>query len=183
MEAQLALAEAEIDSGNLTEAEAAAERAIKANPNAIDALIFKGRAKMAVAVANKAPAADWTKIRQVFVAANRLDPDDPEPLILFYQSYFAQGIAPTQNAAVGIKRALELAPQDFDLRFSVARQYLVEGDATQARRTLVPVAYNPHQDDATKAATAIIAQLDAGKSDEALKNWVSTIESERADDD
>jgi tetratricopeptide (TPR) repeat protein len=50
---QATLAEAEYDAGNYAEAEAAADRAIAVNPRHVDALLYKGRAKMAVATAAK----------------------------------------------------------------------------------------------------------------------------------
>ncbi len=159
--AQVTLAEAEYDAGNLAEAEAAADRALAADPKSIEALIYKGRAKIAAAAAAKAvDAATWKEARKWIVAANRLEPDDPEPLLLYYSSFMEQGEQPTPTAALGLVRALELAPQDKGLRMMVARQHLIDGEAAQARAALAPIAYDPHAGEMGQAVSAVIAAID-----------------------
>jgi tetratricopeptide (TPR) repeat protein len=97
--AQATLAEAEYDAGNYKEAEAAADRAIAADPKLIDGLIYKAMARMALVEEDKAAGpAQWAQVRKLIAAANRLDPDDPEPLMLFYRSFSAEGREPTKNA-------------------------------------------------------------------------------------
>jgi tetratricopeptide (TPR) repeat protein len=160
--AQATLAEAEFDAGNYKEAEAAADRAIAADPKSIDGLIYKARAKMALAAADSSGnEAVWKEVRKAIVAANRADPDDPEPLILFYTSYREQGIEPTANATMGLVRALELAPQDGDLRMMAAYQFLIDGKPKEARSALAPIAFDPHGGKKGEAAAAIIASLDS----------------------
>jgi tetratricopeptide (TPR) repeat protein len=168
---QATLAKAEYDAGNYAEAEAAADRAIAVNPRQVDALIYKGRAKMAVASASKASdAAAWKEVRKWLAAANRADPEDPEPLILFYQSFRAQGIRPTANAAVGLEEALRLAPQDGPLRMMAAFQYLADNKPSEARTALAPVAFAPHGGGMAQAAAAIIAKIDSGAGKAALED-------------
>ena len=167
--AQNMLAEAEYDAGNYKEAEAAADRALAANPKSIDALIYKGRAKLALAEASAGSDAAAKEARKWFVAANKLDPDDPEPLILFYQSFVFGGSAPTANAAMGLKEALALAPYDQGLRMMVAHQYLTEGKGEEARETLIPIAYNPHGGAMAEAARAIMAKIRSGGTKVALE--------------
>jgi tetratricopeptide (TPR) repeat protein len=166
---QATLAEAEYDAGNYAEAEAAADRAIASNPRHVDALIYKGRAKMALASASKsADAAAWKEVRKWLVAANRADPEDPEPLILFYSSFRAQGIKPTANAAIGLEEALRLAPQDQPLRMMAAFQYLADNKPAEARAALAPVAFAPHGGGMAKVASAVIAKIDSGAGKAAL---------------
>ena len=167
---QATLAEAEYDAGNWKEAEAAADRALAADPRSIDAMIYKSRARMKLAEGGK-DAAAWKEVRRLLAAANRLDPDDPEPLILFYNSFGAQGVPATANAVAGLNRAHELAPQDRGLSMLVARQYLVDGKPAEARAALAPLAFDPHGGEASAAVAAIIAQLDAGGAADALKAW------------
>jgi hypothetical protein len=170
--AQAVLAEAEFDAGNLAEAEAAADRAIAANPKSVDALVYKGRARMAAAVAaQKFDAAAAREVRKLFVAANRLDPDDPEPLILFYQSFAFEGREPSANATIGLVRALELAPQDRDLRLMVAYKQLFDGKAAEARATLGPIAFDPHGGAARRMAATVIETIDAAGAKAALDKW------------
>jgi tetratricopeptide (TPR) repeat protein len=170
--AQVTLAEAEYDAGNLKEAEAAADRAIAADPKSVEALVYKGRARMALAV--EAEAADpkvWADVRHWFRAANRLDPEDPEPLMLFYASFGASGAKPTANAAAGLAYALTLAPQDHGLRWMTAHQHLQDGKAKEARAALAPLAFDPHGGESAKQASSIVAKLDAEGAAAALAAW------------
>ena len=170
--AQTTLAEAEYDAENYREAEAAADRALAADAQATEALLFKGRARMKLALASRStdPAA-WKEVRKWFTAANRIEPDDPEPLILFYESFAAAGQQPTANASLGLERALELAPQDARLRMMAAHQFLRDGRSADARAALAPVAFNPHGGGAADDARRIVATLDAGGVKAALEAW------------
>lgn len=161
--AQNVLAEGEYDAGHFAEAEAAADRALAADPKSVHALLYKARAEMALAQAahDRSPAR-WVAIRKLILAANQIDADDPRPLIWFFRSYLGQGVKPTANAADGLVRALELAPQDTGLRMNVAHRYLVDGKAAEARATLAPIAFNPHGGEAAEVAARIIALLDSG---------------------
>ena len=165
--AQVTLAEAEYDAGNYAEAEAAADRALAADPKSVEALVYKGRAKMALAEA-KEDAALWKEARKWIVAANKLEPDDPEPLLLHYTSFMEQGERPTSAAVMGIERALELAPQDRGLRMTVARQHLVDGKAAEARAALAPLAFDPHAGGMGKFVGTIIQAIDSGGAKAAL---------------
>lgn len=181
--AQATLAEAEFDAGNYKEAEAAADRAIAADPKFIDGLIYKARARMAAVQAerNSGPA-KWIEVRKLIANANRLDPDDPEPLILFYSSFAAEGIMPTKNAVLGLTTALQLAPQDRPLRMMVAFQMLRDGRPQDARNALVPVAFDPHGGGISQAAAAVLAKLDSSGAKDALKSLQSASEAAAAED-
>lgn len=159
--AQMTLAEAEYDAGNYKEAEAAADRAIAADPKAIDGHVYKGRARIALALAAKSEdPAVWKEARRPILAANKLDPDDPEPLILFYNSIMAERGEATPNAALGLFRAMELAPEDKGLRWSVAFQHLVDGKGPEARAALLPLAYDPHGGEGAARAAQLIEKID-----------------------
>ncbi len=168
--AQTTLAEAEYDAGNYAEAEAAADRALATDPKAVEALIYKGRAKMAIAAAaKKSDDATWKEVRKWFLVANRVEPEDPEPLLLYYQSFGEARQRATANAASGLVYALQLAPQDMGLRMMVAHQHLVDGKAADARAALGPIAYSPHGGKMAEFASAIIAKIDAGGAKAALQ--------------
>jgi uncharacterized protein DUF1570 len=176
---QAALAEAEYDAGNYAEAEAAAGRALAAAPANIDALTSRARVAMARAEADEASdAATWREVRRRLIAANRADPNHPEPLLLFYQSFLSEGIEPTRSAVAGLLRAFELAPQDGGLRLQVARQYLLDRKPAEARAVLMPVAFNPHSGATGKAIQAIIVKLDESGADAALEAWDSAAAAE-----
>ena len=126
---EVTLAEAEVDVGNAAAAEAAADRALKADPKMIEAMIYKGRAIMTRAQASKS-AADWTAARDWFLAANKADSEDPEPLMLFYQS-FREGRAQTHRQRR--RRACTMRPtwrrRTRACRLNSAMQYLRDQEA------------------------------------------------------
>ncbi|KQN39369.1 hypothetical protein ASG37_07280 [Sphingomonas sp. Leaf407] len=170
--AQVVLAEAEYDAGNHGAAEAAARRAVAADPKSVDGHVYIGMARMAAAqVASSQDAAQWRDIRRSFLAANTIENDDPEPLMLFYRSFAAAGREPSANAREALARAQSLAPQDRSLRMETAMMLLETNKPAEAKRMLGPVAYSPHGGEmATLAATVIKAIDDAGATG-ALAKW------------
>ena len=158
------LAEAELDAGHADASLAAADRALKADPRDVEALIFKGRAMASGDAADR-----FATARKYFLAANAVDHEDPEPLMYFYQAFVMQGIRPTANAVAALHYASDLAPQDLGLRLISARQFLIDGKAREARQALVPVAYDPHGEAVTAIARAVVERIDAGDSGAALK--------------
>jgi predicted Zn-dependent protease len=169
---QLALAEAEIDAGNLDACDKAADKVLAAEPSNVRALVFKGR----VAVAKlkdtpKATADDWKQARRWFVRANRLEPDAPAPLLHFYTSFFAEGIQPTPNSVIGLRAASMLAPEDEGVRMMLGHQLLVDGKGPEARAALTAEAYNPHGGPVADFAGIVIAAIDQGGAAAGLKAW------------
>lgn len=144
-------------------AEAAADRALKANPRSTDAMILKGRAIM-----ERAQKSEWSDgqifsaARKWFMSANKIEPEDPEPLMEFYRSFIYAHMWPTANAIAALHYASDLAPQDVGHRLNSAMQYLHDGKLKEARMTLIPIAYDPHGKKAASAARAMIARIDAG---------------------
>ena len=170
--AQTVLAEAEFDAERYAQAEAAADRALAVDPKALEAMLYKGRARMALAVTAKATDADsWADIRRWFIAANRVDPDDPRPLIFFYRSFGAVQATPTANAVTGLNYAFALAPQDQRLRLMVARQYVVDAKVPDAIAVLRPLAFSPHGGELAMFAQNVIADLNNDDAKAALARW------------
>src|SRR5437868_1545321 len=143
---ELTLAEAELDSGHPEASEAAADRALKANPGDMKALVFKGLATAARAAKMSGDGRHMTfeQARQLFIDANRIDTEDPQPLMEFYKSFVTEGIRPTKNAIAALHYASDLAPQDTGLRMNSALQYLRDGNTAEAKRALTVIAYDPH---------------------------------------
>ncbi len=150
-----------ISSEEFVAADTAADRAILLNPKSAEALILKGRAIVGRARAGD-KAVTFANARGLFNRANRLDPENPEPLALFYRSFVEERITPTANAIAALHYAADLAPFDLGLGLDSARQYLAEGKPTLARKRLVPLAYNPHGGKQAEEAQALIARIDAG---------------------
>ena len=159
------LAEAELDAKHATAAEAAADRAIKADPKSTEALVLKGRAMAERGETiddEKARHALFEQARETFIAANKIDSEDPEPLMEFYKAFLSEGVRPNANALAALHYASDLAPQDLGLRLNSAIAYLMENKPKEARMALIPVAYSPHDVGAGTVARKMIAKIDAG---------------------
>jgi Flp pilus assembly protein TadD len=164
------LAEAELEAGHADAAAAAAAKAVAANPHSTEALVLK-----ALAIEEKAKDADgdarhamFEQARQTYIAANKLDTEDPEPLYDYYWSYLREGVRPTDNAIDALHYASDLAPQDIGVRMNSAIAYLEKGKLKDARSTLTVVAYSPHADQAAELAKRMVADIDAGNGKAAL---------------
>jgi hypothetical protein len=166
---QDALAEAEFDARNYAAVEAAADRALAANPRDVRAMIYKGRARMMLAAFDPAKA-NWAKIRAWFTNANKLDTENAEPLSLYYQSFQIAGERPTKNAIAALEYAAVLAPQALDIRLVAVHQMLVDGRAADARELFAPAAFDPHASQEWRNwAALVMAALIKGDAKEALK--------------
>ena len=159
--AQNELAEAEYDAENYVASEAAADRARAADPKSVHALLYKGQAMQAQAEkANVTDPKKWDEIRSWYLAANRVESQDPEPLILFYRSFLAAKQKPTKNAENGLLYAYVLAPFDMDVRMTAAKILLQDNHIPEARVALQVVAYYPEGGGGADVARKILAALD-----------------------
>ncbi|MGY4397016.1 tetratricopeptide (TPR) repeat protein [Sphingomonas sp. UYAg733] len=178
--AQNVLAEAELDAGNPAEAIAACDRALAVDPQSIHALLYKGLALTEIATkAGSTDAKQWQTIRKLYLAANKIDPDDPQPLILFYRSFISAKQKPTANAGAGLLYAYQLAPFDLGLRITAAKLLLEQDKVQDAKIALKPAAYNPHGGPIGELATKILAAIDTGGATAGLT--VLTAEQEKAE--
>jgi tetratricopeptide (TPR) repeat protein len=167
--AQNELAEAEFDARNYAESEAAADRALDADPASIHAMLYKGMAQMAQAKADKVTdPARWNQIRSWFIKANRADTEYPEPLVLYYESYGAAGQKPSEAAENGLLKAYLLAPFDNDLRFRAGMVLLRRNMVDPAKIAFEKIAYGPHVG-SDNPARAILEALNTGGAQAALK--------------
>ena len=160
---QVTLAEAEYDARQYAAAEAAADRALAADPGLIEAMIYKGRAIMERAAEDE-KGASFAVARSWFQKANKADPEDPEPLMLFHQAQVRDTGRPTPNAIAALHYASDLAPQDLGLRMQSAYQYLRDGKLPEARKALAPIAFDPHGGAFGRRARTAIERIDAGDS-------------------
>lgn len=161
---ELTLCQAELDADQADAAGAAADRAMKANPKNAKALICKGRATAEQARKMSGPARKETfaRARSQFVAANKIDTEDPEALANFFRTYLMEGVRPTPNAVEALHYAATLAPQDLGLRMNSAMAYLAEKKIKEARAALTPIAYDPHSRAVSQIAKTMIERIDAG---------------------
>jgi hypothetical protein len=161
---------AELKTEHPAAAETAADRALKSDSRNTEAMILK-----ADAIAARAKEADgsqrnalFEQARAMYIAANRIDTEDPQPLYRFYESFSREGIRPNANALAALHYASDLAPQDLNVRMSSAIAYLNEGKPQDARTTLTVLAYSPHAGTASELARRMIADIDGGDARAAL---------------
>ena len=151
-------------------AEAAADRALAADPKSMHALLYKGMAQEAVLAKNKVTdPARWATARKWFLIANKLDPEHPEPLIQFYDSFKLAEVKPTTNAENGVIYAYLLAPFDGGLRMRATRAYLGQNKLKEARIALGPVIYSLEDRALGGQARKLQAAMDAGDIPAAIK--------------
>ncbi len=163
-------------------ADAAADRALAADPANMLALVVKGR--VAVRRAGETKATDpraWSAARGWFLKANRADPNAAEPLLYYYTSFAAAKQEPTPGAVKGLSRAVVLAPEDGTVRSLLAIRLLVEKDGPGARALLAKLAYAPHARADRNKPLAAIELIDAGKLPEALALLTAKDKDEEAD--
>lgn len=169
-----ALAEAEIDGRNYDAARIAADRALALQADNIDAVIFKARALTGSANSAKTKP-DWKQIRALLLRANRLDPDDPEPLMRYYLTFSGAGEVPSPSAIKGLLYAAALVPQAKSLRFLATQQLIHDKQWEAAARMFSSIAYNPHQSSEfavlAKAVMAAINSHDPAAVESALKAY------------
>lgn len=181
---QVTLAEIELDANNFDEAEAAADRALAATPNMVDAHLFKGRAIWGrISAAGNATPEQWGEVRRWIASGNRLDPDDPEPLVLFYQSYVAAGLTPPANAVDGLLYAYELAREDRSLRLAVGRQLLASGKGDQARAVLAVVMGDSHSGSIGNEIAQVLATLASDGTAAALARLDAALAAQRRENE
>jgi tetratricopeptide (TPR) repeat protein len=161
-EVQRTLAGAAYAAGDPATALAAADRAIAADPNLVEAYCTRAMAQMSIAEAARDDAPEtWAAIRRTIDRAGRLDPDDPRPLILLYRSYADRRQWPPEPVRKGLLQAYALAPQDRGLRMQVAGMLVGEKKLVEARAMLLVLTYDPHASGAGGAASRMIDTIDA----------------------
>jgi tetratricopeptide (TPR) repeat protein len=166
---QTTLAEAEYDAKNYAAAEVAADRALAADPRDVQALIYKGRARMALAKANPA-GPNWDEVRSWFLKANKVDTENAEPLLLFFRTYSEAGQRPTRNAVDALLYAVDLAPRDDEVRLNAVRQLLIDSRFGEAEKMFAPIAFQPHLSEAQRERNAkIVAAIAARDTTAALR--------------
>jgi len=158
------LAEAEHDAGNDAASIAAADAALALDPKRVNAYVQKGYSlfREAEDAAGDKDAA-YKKAMVPFIALNKLENDNPLPLIYYFRSFAERGAKPPEQAVLGMMRAAELAPYDLALRLNLAEYQITAGDYAAARSNLVPIAFDPHGSPMSAGARTLVERIDSGK--------------------
>jgi tetratricopeptide (TPR) repeat protein len=162
------LSEVEFDAKNYDQGIAAAEAALNLEPKSTEALIWKGR--NILAKAKKAnDAAQFAEARKLFLAANKLDSEDPEPLYLYYRTYRAANVQAPKPAVDALRYATVLAPRDYYPAIQLVTESLRQNNLKAAGEALKPLAYLPHLGQTKQNdALAVLRLIESGNGQEAL---------------
>lgn len=161
------LAEVEFKLKHYPEAIAAADRAIAVDPKSVEPLVTKGEALLEMARKNR-DAGTFKQARQQFLAGNRLDKEDPQPLYLYYRTFIDEGIAVTPAARNAVHYAATLAPQDPEVQVRSAMQYIRDNRVEEAKDRIASMAFSPHKNEGQRLAKSVYDLLAANKRDEAM---------------
>lgn len=165
--AQLLAAEASLDAADHAAAGIAADRALAIDPKSVDALIFKARSLIE---APGGDAARFAQARPLLVRARKIDPNDPRPLIEYYQSWRRSGQAVPEDALIALDEAFDLAAHDQGYRTLLTRQLVEENRIPAARQVLAPIAYSyDGNDPKSNVAGQIMEKLEANDAAGALE--------------
>jgi hypothetical protein len=149
------LAEGELDVEAFDAATKANEQLLVLRPNDARALLRRARIASGQQAKTSYPGG-WAAIRKLIVKANRMAPNDPFPLSEYFNSFEAESMAPSQTAAEGLRRALELAPQVTSLRLNYANWLIFNKKRDEARVVLSPLLNHPHNPELRTTARTML---------------------------
>jgi tetratricopeptide (TPR) repeat protein len=167
---QALLAQAEFGVGAWSASVSAADAALKINSGSVRAMLWKGEAMQMQLLAEKnKDGAKWNAARSLIIKANRANPDSAAPLAAYYRSFVREGREANEAALTGLAKAMQLIPQDDDIRlqyvFALARKQKFN-EALEVIRILSDA---PHAGKRIAAIRDFAAQLGAAKSGTAIE--------------
>jgi tetratricopeptide (TPR) repeat protein len=157
------LAEAENASGNTAAAEAAVDRLLAVRPSDVRGMVRKSLllSQAAAKLGGAARQQKAAQARQLSVAANKADPNEPLALVAFYQSFHSSGAAVPRNALEGLEAAVATLPGNTGIRQMLVDEYAAERRWADAIRALAPIANDTHESPLRQAARERMGQLKA----------------------
>jgi thioredoxin-like negative regulator of GroEL len=146
-------------------------------------MLWKGEAMQMQLLAEKnKDSTKWNAARSFIIKANRANPDSAAPLAAYYRSFVREGRDANETALQGLAKAMQLIPQDDDIRlqyvFALARKQKFEealdvirilSDAPHAGKRIVAIRDFAARLNAAKSGTAIEGLDELEQSIEALK--------------
>ena len=150
-------------------AEAAADKALAADPNHVRANVLKADVLFKrLADEGNIRVSDWSKARSYLVTANAHAVDDPTVLLGWYKSFVLQHRPPSKTAHEALERAFTLEPEVTDVRVEYALDLANSGEFDRAIHLVEFLAHDPHQgDQGRKLLAMLIAMRDAKAVDKA----------------
>jgi tetratricopeptide (TPR) repeat protein len=169
--AQYFLAEAEYAAGQNDRAEAAVNRALAVQPNHVRAMARKSilLSRRASKLAGSERLAMSAQARRLASRANKLDVEDPLPLLAYFESFRLSGQEPPPIAVEGLRQAVATYPLDMNLRQLLIDFHAAKGQYEAAISLLQAIANDPHESPRRNAARAQLAKLQAARGAQGAK--------------
>lgn len=163
--AQHLLGEVEYVQHNFAQAEAAADRLLALRPDDRGGMTLKSMllSRRSTTLSGDARMNMIAQARAMAVKANRSNPDDPRPLLAYYQSYNLSGESAPRAAVEGLMQAVSLLPREGAPRQLLVDQLAKERRYDEAIAWLMPVANSPHKSPRREKARQQMDQLKAAK--------------------
>ncbi len=157
------LADARCASEQFEACAAAAERTLALVPR--DGHALSRRAEATIALAKDLPPeqrrARITAAQDDLLGVNAANPDDPLPLLIFYQSFAAMGLPADADGLTALVTFVQLVPQVDEPRLMLAHELMTRSRWRDARVILRPLAFSPHENSAVRKARAMIEEIEA----------------------
>jgi hypothetical protein len=159
---QVMLADAEVQYGDRARGLELLQAQLASTPNDRHALLDLGELELDTERADEdSYLAAYRRARELAVKANRLAPNDPEALFLFYRSFAHEAKGPSRNAIDALDEAYRNLPQYQEIALAEARQYLRDGKPDYAIAVLKPIAYSPHGEKNAQKMRTWIQEIEA----------------------
>ena len=173
--------EAEFDAENFGRADDLANRLQAVDSDSIRARIFLARVALEEAKEDPSKIAE---ARLHLVEANRIDPERPDVLAEYFNTFVYAGETIPEAAKIGLERAFKLAPFDVGVRRSLAYLLLLENREREADIILGPVINLPHASGKRiEELRDVVAKAKAGDTQPLMENLRPTLEEEDEDDE
>lgn len=139
-----------------------ADRALALQPGNWEAAMRKGQAM--VGMAAQAPEAGkkaaFKDARGWLLNANKANPAAHEPLYHYYESFAEEGRRAPDSAVDSLIYVVDTIPQIDGPRLMLAQEYIARNRYADARKTLKPLAYSPHDSVEQRKAKGLLAAID-----------------------
>ena len=133
--------EAEFDAEEYDAASDLAKRLLTADPTSVRPHIYLAQIALEEAKSDTSKVAE---ARKHLIAANQINPERPDVLKGYFDTFVYAGEPIPEDARVGLEQAFSIAPFDIGIRRSLAYLLLLEQRAEEAFIILGPVIHLPH---------------------------------------
>ncbi|HMC91557.1 MAG TPA: hypothetical protein VKI45_03765, partial [Allosphingosinicella sp.] len=157
------LATTEYMNGDCPAAQAAADRLLALQPSHVRGMVVKSLclSRRAASLTGAAQAAQAAEARSLALKANHADPDDPLPLLAYYESFHSARLKAPADALDSLASATATLPQDNRIRQLLVDELAARHRWADAIAALIPIANATHASPRREVARAQLATLKA----------------------